>query len=119
VLTFNEDTDAALFRICCATCNDLHGVNSAVVVTANYIKENSLMWPNVVLPSLDGLWRQKGRREPHDVGNGYRHGYIPMPTGEGGWSFNPGGVFYFLSKHKYAGVFLPFCVHIRFGRYPR
>jgi hypothetical protein len=37
----------------------------------------------------------------------------------GGWKFNPGSVFNFLSKHKYADVFLPFCVHIRFGRYPR
>jgi hypothetical protein len=32
----------------------------------------------------------------------YIHGYIPMPTGDGGWAFNPGN----------AGVLLP--VHIRF-----
>ena len=97
MLTFNKDTDATLFRICCATCNDLHGTNSAVVVTANYMEEHTLLWPKMVLPTVGGLWKKKGRRLPHDVGNGYRHGYIPMPDGEGGWAFNPGSVFYFLS----------------------
>ena len=97
VLTSNKDTDPALFRICCATCNDLHGTNSAVVVTANYMEEHNLSWPKVVMPILGGLWKQKGRREPHNVGNGYRQGYIPMPDGDGVWAFNPGSVFYFLS----------------------
>ena len=98
VHTFNKDTDATLFRICCATCNDLHGTNSAVVVTAaNYMEEHTLLWPKMVLPTVGGLWKKKGRRLPHDVGNGYRHVYVPMPDGVGGWKFNPGSVFYFLS----------------------
>jgi hypothetical protein len=45
VLTFNKDTDPTLFRICCATCNDLHGVDSAVVVTANYLAEKNYCGP--------------------------------------------------------------------------
>jgi hypothetical protein len=97
VHTFNQDTDATLFRICCATCNDLHGTNSAVVVTANYMEGKSPKWPKIVMPTVGGLWKLKGRREPHDVGYGYDHGYIPMPDGDGGWKFKPGSVLYFLS----------------------
>jgi hypothetical protein len=51
-------------------------VNGAVVVTSNYIKEHKLLWPKVILPTVAGLWKQKGRREPHDVGKGYMQGYI-------------------------------------------
>jgi hypothetical protein len=75
---------------------DLHGVDSAVVVFSNSIKEHKLLWPKVILPAVAGLWKQKGGREPHDVGNGYIKGCIPMPTGDGGWAFNPGNAFYFL-----------------------
>ena len=97
VHTFNQDTDATLFRICCATCNDLHGANSAVVVTANYLEEKGLKWAKIVMPAVSGLWMLKGRRKPHEVGKGFRHGYIPMPDGVGGWKFNPGSVLYFPS----------------------
>jgi hypothetical protein len=65
-------------------------------VTSNYLKEHNLKWPKVILPTVPGLWKQKARREPHDVGNGYIKGYIPMPTEGGGWAFNPGNAFYFL-----------------------
>jgi hypothetical protein len=97
VQTFNKDTDYTLFRICCATCNGLHGVNNATVVTANYLAENDLQWPKIVMPTLSGLWMLKGRRQPHEVGKGFLHGYIPMPDGVGGWKFNPGSVLYFPS----------------------
>jgi hypothetical protein len=99
VLTFNKDTDPTPFRICCATCNDLHGVDSAVVVTANYLAEKKLLWPVVVLPTVGGIWKKKGRRMPHEVciGNGYDRGYIPMPDGDGGWKFKPGSLLYFPS----------------------
>jgi hypothetical protein len=50
--------------MCCATCNDLHGVKSAVVVTSNYLKEHELKWPNIILPAVGGIWKRKGRREP-------------------------------------------------------
>jgi hypothetical protein len=56
-------------------------VGSAVVVTtANYIEEHELLWPKIIMPTVAGLWRHKGRREPWNVGNGYIKGYIPMPT---------------------------------------
>ena len=83
--------------MCCANCNDLHGVDSAVVVTSNYLKEHELKWPKVILPAVAGLWKKKaGRREPWNVGNGYMRGYIPMPTGDYGWAFNPRESIYFL-----------------------
>jgi hypothetical protein len=88
---FNVKTDPRLFHVCCGTCNTRHGAKSAVVVTALYIAENELEWPEVTLPNKSaGLWADKGSRPPWRTGRGYNKGFILMPTAVGGWAFKPG-----------------------------
>jgi hypothetical protein len=82
---------AKLFRVCCSTCNKgRHGTKSAGVVTALFITEKGLEWPEVTLPNKNGLWADKGSRAPWEIGHGYEKGFIPKPTGTGGWAFKPG-----------------------------
>jgi hypothetical protein len=50
----------------------------------------------MTLSCVDGLWREKGRREPWNTGNGNTRGFTPMPTGGGGWASNEGESIYFL-----------------------
>jgi hypothetical protein len=72
-----------------------------------HIDDNSLRWSKAhgmptahcpllnahcssILPSANGLWKEKDKREPRNTGNGHTRGFIHKPTGDGGWAFNEG-----------------------------